>query len=161
MERAYSSVVAMQSAAKYLTAADSLTFVTSRPLPERRYTITSLKNYTGTVGYVYYAGTGFLTLSSTGPVAIRKTILIADPGDPRVTMQGMLPITLEPAGSRVIAYSYDLEELAIGDDEGAAIADMKAMLVDSYFLLKREQHALGPLQRQHWNFLQQLIREVP
>lgn len=101
-----------------------------------------------------------LSTSMQGAGSRHKTIFIADLADARVSLQKSLPITIESAGESVVAYSYDLEELATGQDESAAITEMKALLVESYFLLKEEQTALGPIQQQHWDFLKHVVREA-
>jgi hypothetical protein len=102
-----------------------------------------------------------ISLSSSVPVGSHPTtFLIADLGDARIALSRPLPVLVEPAGDQYMAYSFDLDELATGHDESSAIDDMKAMIVDSFFLLKAEQGRLGPLQQQHWNFLSRIVQEV-
>lgn len=96
---------------------------------------------------------------SDTPTVVRKNITISDIGHKDLTLIAPIAIYLEQAGDEVLAYSYDLEELAIGTDEYSAVEDMKGSICDLYFLLKTEQRHLGPLQEKHWNYLKKIIKE--
>lgn len=88
-----------------------------------------------------------------------KTIFIQDLGDPRVSLCVPLAVFVEIFTNQVIAYSYDLGEFGFAVDENDAIRELKADIVDLYFLLKEEQDNLGPLPQQQWNYLKSIIKE--
>lgn len=90
----------------------------------------------------------------------KKSVFIADLRDPRLSLKVPLPIHLEHAGSEMLGYSYDLDELEVADDEWSVIQKMRASIVNLYFMLKEEQDSLGPLMQQHWNFLRKIISET-
>lgn len=90
----------------------------------------------------------------------RKTVFVRNLGTASLALKGPLPIFLEVAATNVVAYSYDLEELAVSSSESEVLDEMRATIVETYFLLKSEQENLGPLQRRHWAFLKQIISEV-
>lgn len=90
----------------------------------------------------------------------RRSVLIADLGDARLVLKGPIPIHLEDAGSEVLGYSYDLDELEIADDEWSVIQKMRSAIARVYFTLKQEQGNLGPLMQQHWTFLQKVVSET-
>ncbi|OGI51710.1 MAG: hypothetical protein A3B81_03505 [Candidatus Muproteobacteria bacterium RIFCSPHIGHO2_02_FULL_65_16] len=88
----------------------------------------------------------------------RKTIFVQDLGDARLALRE-LAISIEQWPNSVTAYSYDTGEFAFADDELTAIDELKALIVDLYFLLKEEQNNLGPLPLKYWNFLKSVIQE--
>ena len=89
----------------------------------------------------------------------KKTVLIPDLGDERLSLQNLLPVTVEYIDKQVTVYSHDLGEFAFAIDEIDAVDEFKASIVDLYFLLKEEQNNLGPLPLKHWNFLKSIIHE--
>lgn len=90
----------------------------------------------------------------------RKTILISDLGDPRVFLVHALPLFLETIDNQVTAFSYDLDEFGVGANEDEALHDVKADIVDLYFLLKGEHDKLGPLPQRHWDYLKSIVQET-
>jgi hypothetical protein len=88
-----------------------------------------------------------------------KTIFIRDLADPRVSLNGPLPVTIENLGDQVTVYSADTGDYGVGADEQSAIDEFRAAIVDVYFMLKDERQALGPLPQRHWNFLSSIIDE--
>lgn len=90
----------------------------------------------------------------------RKTVFVLNLGATSLALKRPLPIALEVTATNVVAYSYDLDELAVSSSESEALDEMRATIVETYFLLKSEQENLGPLQRRHWEFLKQIISEV-
>lgn len=96
---------------------------------------------------------------SDDAVVHSKVVFVRDLGSRILSLSCALPITLEITGAQTTAYSYDLDELAIGHDEASAIDDMRASLVALYFLLKGEQGRLGPLQQRHWDFMRGVVKE--
>jgi hypothetical protein len=90
----------------------------------------------------------------------KKAVFIADLRDPRLALKAPLPIHLEHAGSEMLGYSYDLDELEVADDEWSVIQKMRVTIGNLYFMLKDEQDNLGPLMQQHWNFLRKIISET-
>jgi len=97
--------------------------------------------------------------SSLGKIE-SKTVFLSDLADAHFALECLLPITLQLEPSQVIAYSYDLDELAVGSDESSALEEMRLMIAESYRLLKAERNNLGPLQQRHWNLLSKVIREI-
>ena len=89
----------------------------------------------------------------------RKTVFIQDLGDARLALREPLAVSIEQWPSAVTADSYDTGEFAFADDELTAIDELKALIVDLYFLLKEEQNNLGPLPLKYWNFLKSVIQE--
>ncbi len=88
-----------------------------------------------------------------------KNIFIADLGHPELTLLRPLPVVIESAGTQFLAYSFDIEELAVADNESAVIDEIKASIAELYFLLEREQGNLGPLPQKQWAILGRLIRK--
>lgn len=89
----------------------------------------------------------------------RKTVFVQDLGDARLALRELLAISIEQWPNSVTACSYDTGEFAFADDELTAIDELKALIVDLYFLLKEEQNNLGPLPLKYWNFLKSIIQE--
>jgi hypothetical protein len=88
------------------------------------------------------------------------TIFIRDLGDDEFVLLVELPIQVEQAGEQFAAYSYDLDELAIGQDKFNAIDEMKLAIADLYRILKEEKDNLGPIPQRHWKFLSRVIKEA-
>lgn len=129
----------------------------------------SLQEVTNTAGLTVYPRAQYRVISgpSATPVWIcddamvhSKVVFIRDLGSRMLSLAYALPITIEVTDGQATAYSYDLDELAVGHDEASSIEDMKAALVALYFLLKDEQGRLGPLQQRHWDFMQTAMREA-
>lgn len=93
------------------------------------------------------------------PTQPRKNIFIQDLGDPRLSLDRSIPIALDFWYDSVTACCHDLEDFGVGQDEFSALADLKASLVDLYFLLKNDADRLGPLPQRHWNYLRSIITE--
>ncbi len=89
----------------------------------------------------------------------RKTVFLGSLNDPRLLLRQPLTITVYSTPETVAAYCFDLDELAVGDTEDAALEDMRVSIVDSYFILKDHQTKLGRLQQAHWNFLRSITQE--
>ena len=90
----------------------------------------------------------------------RKTVFIASLADAALELVRAIPIRLERYSDGWVAYSYDLDEIAIGPDESSALDDMRNAIVDSYNLLIEQEAFLGPLQQRHLVFLKQVVRET-
>lgn len=104
---------------------------------------------------------GFIyLLSNVGAPTGQKSIFIADLGDPRVMLLQSLPIEVNRWPEHVTVYSHDLEIYCVADDIPAALTEMRASIVELYFMLKEERDRLGPLPRARWQFLSHVIREV-
>lgn len=97
--------------------------------------------------------------SGSQPTQPRKNIFIQDLGDPQLSLNRSVPIALDFWYDSVTACCHDLEDFGVGQDEFSAVADLKASLVDLYFLLKNDADRLGPLPQRHWNYLQSIITE--
>ena len=89
-----------------------------------------------------------------------KTVFVADLGNPKLTPRRAIPVAIDSWPDHVSACSFDIEEFGVGSDEFEAINDLKASIVDLYFLLKSEQPNLGPLPQKQWEFLKGIIRET-
>ena len=90
----------------------------------------------------------------------RKTVFVQNLGATALALKCPLPISLEVTATNVVAYFCDLDELAVSSSESEVLDEMRATIVETYFLLKSEQEHLGPLQHRHWEFLKQIISEV-
>lgn len=128
------------------------------------FTVVTNKNsrssYVGKVGNIENAVDRFYFRSDGMRLNCPATIFIADLGDPHLILSSPLPIQVEQAGERVAAYSYDLDELAVGPDRFSAIDEMKASIVELFGILKEEKDNLGPIPQRHWSFLKKIIKEV-
>lgn len=93
------------------------------------------------------------------PAQPRRTVFIQDLGDRRLSLEASIPIALDFWTDSVTACCYDLEDFGVGQDEFSALADLKASLVELYFLLKAEAGRLGPLPQRHWDYLRAIVRE--
>ena len=89
----------------------------------------------------------------------RTVTLIQDLGSARLDLIRSLAISIEHGVDYVAAFNTDLDELSVESTENDAVEDIKASIVESYWLLKGEQNNLGPLQQRHWDFLQRVVRE--
>ncbi len=93
-------------------------------------------------------------------IAPRQAIRIASLDRAGLCLKEPIQIYVESSGSGYIAYSVDLDEFVTSDDEQSSISELKASIVDTYYILKEDQHRLGPLQQAHWQFLQRIVSEV-
>lgn len=103
--------------------------------------------------------TNFIWMTERAQIR-RKTVFVLSLGTSSLALKSPLPISLDVTATNVVAYSYDLDELAVSSSESEVLDEMRATIVETYFLLKSEQDILGPLQRRHWEFLNQIISEV-
>lgn len=85
---------------------------------------------------------------------------IDDLGDPRVTVVRPIPFRIETTPTQIVAVADDVEQFAIADSYHAAVAELKALLVELYFLLRDEQLELGPLPSRQLEILRRHIRET-
>ena len=90
----------------------------------------------------------------------QKTVFIRDLADARVSVAEAIPVALEFWDNLVTACCHDLEEFEVAGDEFTALEQLKASIVDLYFLLKSEQKDLGPLPLRQWNYLRRMVREI-
>ncbi len=88
-----------------------------------------------------------------------KTIFVQDLADPRISVVRAIPVALEFWENLVTACCHDLEEFEIAGDEFTAVEQLKASIVDLYFLLKSERSRLGLLPQRQWDYLRRMIRE--
>jgi len=102
------------------------------------------------------AGATWVSLT-TGSTNTSSTRFLADLGDAQFRLLRALPITVYSGAGPVVAYSYDLDEMGIGETESEALADIRSSLVETYLLLRSEQNNLGPLQALHWEFLKDIV----
>lgn len=93
------------------------------------------------------------------PVQPRRTVFIQDLGDYRLSLTASIPVALDSWPGSVTACCYDLEDFGAGEDEFSAVGDLKASLVDLYFLLKSDADRLGPLPQRQWDYLRTIVRE--
>jgi hypothetical protein len=115
-------------------------------------------------GSEFQYGEGFFAPSDRVTVAphnhrTNKTIFIRDLADSRVSLYSPLPLSIDNWGSTVTAYSQDTGEFSVALDEISAVDEIRALLVDLYFILKENRLHLGPVPARHWNFLSTMIRE--
>ena len=101
----------------------------------------------------------FYTFSDNLREYTKRTHLISDLADLRLSLKEFLPVEIEYDGIQFIVYSQDLDEFSSGPDEPEAINEFKQSVVDIYFLLKEENDNLGPLPQIHWNYLRRIIEE--
>ncbi len=94
------------------------------------------------------------------PVQPRRTIFVQDLGDARLSLRASIPVALDFWRDSVTACCYDLEDFGVGEDEFSALSDLKASLVELYFVLKANADRLGPLPERHWNYLRSITREI-
>jgi hypothetical protein len=73
-------------------------------------------------------------------------------------LERSLPVTVQRADGRVVAFSYDLDEMGYGETDSEALEDLRGAIAESYFLL-RDAPKLGPLQQRHRDFLCEVVRE--
>jgi predicted RNase H-like HicB family nuclease len=79
---------------------------------------------------------------------------------PELNLRSPIPIYVEAAGEQFVAYSPDLEEFAVGLDHQSAIDELKESIIAVYFILKKDQSRLGPIQQNHWDYLRRIILET-
>lgn len=107
----------------------------------------------------FYTASNKRNYSVVASLLERKTVFVQDLGDARLALREPLAISIEQWPNSVTVCSYDTGEFAFADDETTAVDEMKALIVDLYYLLKEEQNNLGPLPLKYWNFLKSVIQE--
>lgn len=81
--------------------------------------------------------------------------------DPRVELVRDIPIAVEFFEGVVTAWNSDLEEWGTGKTETEAVDELRASIVEAYFLYKDEgEGGLGPIPIRHWRYLKSIIREI-
>ena len=91
-------------------------------------------------------------------MANARTVFIYDLS-PRLVLAAPIPIVLDFGDDLVTARCFELD-FGVGPDEDSALADLKASVIELYFLLKAESNRLGPLPQRQWNYLQSVVRET-
>jgi hypothetical protein len=89
-----------------------------------------------------------------------RTVFIQDFGRPDLKLARAIPVSVDFWPNHVTACSYDIEEFGVGNDEFAAVENLKEALADLYLLLKADQERLGPLPQRQWRYLKDIIREA-
>ncbi len=89
----------------------------------------------------------------------RSTEYIRDLSDPRVTLLQPLAVTVEYFDDKASAYCSEIDEFAVADEGRDPIAEIKAVIVDLYFLLSAEQENFGSVPQAKWNTLRTIVRE--
>ncbi|GMR20528.1 MAG: hypothetical protein BMS9Abin36_1124 [Gammaproteobacteria bacterium] len=107
----------------------------------------------------YNASYIYVTSSFELPNHFRRLILISDLDSQRLLLTRNLPVDLMLCEGNVTASFNDIDEFGIGSNENEAIEDLKASIVDLFYLYKSEQENLGPLPQRQWNFLKSVISE--
>lgn len=97
---------------------------------------------------------------SSDHTPVSKEIYIADLHDVSLKLLRPLMILVNENKTEWCAFAGDIDELVLGNSEREVITDMRRAVVDVYNLLKSEADNLGPLQTQHWSFLQSVIIET-
>lgn len=90
----------------------------------------------------------------------RMSAWVGDLADDHLALLQSIPVELQIGVNSVAAYCHDIDELSVGADDAAALDEMRALIADSFRILKAEKDNLGPLQRKHWNYLSRVIREI-
>jgi len=97
----------------------------------------------------------------SGEVGHQISYFIGTLHDPRVELIKDIPISVETFEGIRTAWSPDLEEWGSGDTETEAVNELRASIVEAYFLYKDEGEShLGPVPLRHWRYLKSIIREV-
>lgn len=89
----------------------------------------------------------------------QKTVFLNDLRDDRLALELPIPASIEFSDGLATACSYDLEQFGAGEDEFAALDDLRATIAELYFTLKAEA-ALGPLPQRQLAYLQRVLREI-
>lgn len=87
----------------------------------------------------------------------QKTVFIRDLGDRHMIVREPIPVSVEACDGQVTACCYDLEQFGVGDDEFAALTDLKATLVELYDTLKAAPR-LGPLPQQQLEYFGRVLQ---
>jgi hypothetical protein len=89
----------------------------------------------------------------------QKPIILQDLGDRRLSVCRPIAVSLEFWEGFVTACCYDLEEFDVAGDEFTAVEQLKASIVDLYFILKSDEGHLGPLPQRQWDYLRATLQE--
>jgi hypothetical protein len=90
---------------------------------------------------------------------MRKKIQVRDLRDPHLVVTDPISVSLEFSAGQVTACCYDVEQFGVGEDEFAALDDLRATIVELYGVLKAERH-LGPLPQRQLAYLTRALKEV-
>lgn len=97
--------------------------------------------------------------SYTGTATFSIDPYIRDLGDPRVSLLQSLAVSVEYFEDKGCVYCAELDEFVVVNAEEDPLAEMRAAIVDLYFLLKAESRNLGPIPQSKWNTLKTIVQE--
>jgi len=90
---------------------------------------------------------------------ISKSIFIQNLRDEHYVLNQPIAVSLEIVDNGVCACCYEFDMFGEGQGEDEAIADLCEVIIDYYESLKEDEAILGPIPKQHWVFLKNVIEE--
>jgi len=91
----------------------------------------------------------------------RRPLLLYSLRHPHLRLRNPIAAFLEDDGAQIIASAYDLDLFGYGETEGEALDDLRRTIVDLYVSLKESADTLGPLSQQVWEYLSDVVEELP
>lgn len=93
-------------------------------------------------------------------LVLQETVrVLQDLRDRRIRLVSPLYITIEQEEDLVVASNADLDAYGYGETEAGALQDLREVIVETYFDLKKDSNRLGPHLQSVWNFLDRIVVE--
>jgi len=99
----------------------------------------------------------YVRFLKSGQAGKTRNLLIGTLLSDRLELRSPIPVVLEHDGHQFIAASPDVNVHGIGDDEPAALDDLRRAIEDFYFSLRGDE--LGPELKRRFDYLKSILIE--
>jgi hypothetical protein len=86
--------------------------------------------------------------------------VLQDLRDSRLRLISPLYVTIEQEDDTIVANNADLDVFGYGATETEALQDLREIIVETYFDLKRDSDRLGAHLRAIWAYLDRIVLEI-
>ena len=91
---------------------------------------------------------------------LQETVrILQDLRDRRSRLISPLYVTIEQEEDLVVASNADLDVYGYGETEAGALQDLRQVIVETYFDLKKDSNRLSAHLQSVWNFLDRIVVE--
>ena len=90
-----------------------------------------------------------------------RTFEIGSVTDQRLRVNVPIPVVAEKTGKGWLAEAVGLNEFGWGEGWGDAVEDLRSTIGELYWILKENQHRLGPEPQRIWDILRTTMEERP
>ena len=91
---------------------------------------------------------------------LQETVrILQDLRDRRIRLISPLYVTIEQEEDLVVASNADLDVYGYGETEAGALQDLREVIVETYFDLKKDSNRLSAHLQSVWNFLDRIVVE--